>query len=589
MKSRANHQTLGLLLAQAQQHQLLEPYACVIIDEAHERGANTDILMGILKVVTKKRKDLKVVIMSATLDIERFEAYFPLAPTLKCDGRSFPVDMNYLSREPETPAQLLSMAAKKVIDIHLFGRRGDILVFVSGAGEMQDVMRRIDEMLKDYDEGDLAPLEVHELTAKHSPDDQERASKGRPPLSKNSKPGRKVIVATNVAETSITFDGLVFVVDTGRAKSKVYNPRNQSTMFKEHSISKAQAAQRAGRVGRREPGTCYRLYTERTFLTMFEENSTPALLQGSVTAVTLKLLNMNQDPLSFDFMQAPAPESVMRALEELSYLGCLQSAAKLSPHGTQVARYAMEPALAKMLIESSFPAHGCSAEIVSIIAMLEVLEKQFKYWITPRAEEEYAAVARGKRDFSHWSGMHLQMLMIYYAWRVACEDGQSREFCTHYGLQYRFLTAVDTSRAQMRLYMEKNGAQLLSLDENDPDYTNKIRRALCIGHFMHAAKQTSMGYKSLRHGLSVQFDEKKLGGLKSDKEWVIYNEVQLRDDGFELDIVTSVKVDWLIEACPDYFDMETFPPGEVKDDLTKAIRSMTKVSKKAIAGRSPPT
>merc|ERR1719446_1841468 len=183
--------------------------------------------------------------------------------------------------------------------------------------------------------------------------------------------GRKVVVATNIAETSITIDGIVYVVDPGFAKQKVYNPRIRVESLLVSPVSKASAAQRAGRAGRTQPGKCFRLYTERAFRAELTDQTYPEILRSNLGSVVLTLKKLGIDDLvHFDFLDPPAPETLMRALEMLNFLGCLNDDGDLTDIGDQAAEFPLDPQLAKMLIKS--PEHKCSNEILSIAAMLSV-------------------------------------------------------------------------------------------------------------------------------------------------------------------------------------------------------------------------
>lgn len=317
------YMTDGMLLREAMNDHNLDRYSCIILDEAHERTLATDILMGLLKEVAIRRPDLKIVIMSATLDAQKFQRYFNDAPLLAVPGRTHPVEIFYTAA-PER--DYVEAALRTVLQIHATEAEGDVLLFLTGEEEIEDVCRKIrleaDELQR---EDDCGPLVVYALYGTLPPAQQQRIfDPAPPPIKKGGKPGRKVIVSTNIAETSLTIDGIVYVVDPGFSKQKVYNPRIRVESLLVSPISKASAQQRAGRAGRTRPGKCFRLYTEQAFKKELIEQTYPEILRSNLANTVLELKKLGIDDLvHFDFMDPPAPETMMRALEELNYLACL--------------------------------------------------------------------------------------------------------------------------------------------------------------------------------------------------------------------------------------------------------------------------
>ncbi|XP_073048954.1 probable pre-mRNA-splicing factor ATP-dependent RNA helicase DEAH2 isoform X4 [Primulina eburnea] len=358
--------TDGMLLREAMTDPLLERYKVIILDEAHERTLATDVLFGLLKEVLKNRPDLKLVVMSATLEAEKFQGYFHGAPLMKVPGRLHPVEIFY-TQDPER--DYLEAAIKTVIQIHTFEGPGDILVFLTGEEEIEDACRKMTKEIANI--GDhVGPVKIVPLYSTLPPAMQQKIFESAPPpVVEGGPPGRKIVVSTNIAETSLTIDGIVYVIDPGFAKQKVYNPRIRVESLLVSPISKASAHQRSGRAGRTQPGKCFRLYTEKSFNNDLVAQTYPEILRSNLanTVLTLKKLGID-DLVHFDFMDPPAPETLMRALEVLNYLGALDDDGNLTKLGEIMSELPLDPQMAKMLVVS--PEFNCSNEILSVSAML---------------------------------------------------------------------------------------------------------------------------------------------------------------------------------------------------------------------------
>ncbi|GAA5896499.1 hypothetical protein JCM8208_004215 [Rhodotorula glutinis] len=560
------YMTDGMLLREAMNDHMLSRYSCVILDEAHERTLATDILMGLLKDVARRRPDLKIVVMSATLDAAKFQNYFFGAPLLKVPGRTFAVEIFYT---PEPEPDYLEAAIRTVLMIHQAEPEGDILVFLTGEEEIEDACRKI--MVEADQLGhQFGPLKAVPLYSSLPPQQQQRIfDKAPAPRTPDGPPGRKVVISTNIAETSLTIDGIVYVVDPGFSKQKIYNPRIRVESLLVSPISKASANQRAGRAGRTRPGKCFRLYTESDFVKELEEQTYPEILRCNLASVILELKKLGVDDLvHFDYMDPPAPETVMRALELLNYLAAFDDDGNLTPLGDLMSTFPLEPQLAKMLIVS--PEFKCSNEILSIAAMLSVPNP----YLRPNSQRKEADEA--KAQFAHPSGDHLSLLNLYHAYK----GSPDANWCWNNYVSHRAMQQADNVRNQLKRSMEKMDLDLVSTSFDDKSYYINIQRALTAGFFMQVAHREGdkNGYLTIKDLQVVGLHPST--GLDHNPEWVIYNEFVLTTRNF-IRTVTETRPEWLWEFGASYFDyknVNAFPDCEARRIFERIAKGQKYVS-----------
>jgi pre-mRNA-splicing factor ATP-dependent RNA helicase DHX15/PRP43 len=329
-------------------------------------------------------------------------------------GRMFPVEVFY-SEKPESDYFLA--AIKTVMQIHMEEPAGDILIFMTGEEEIENACAEIRHENKKQSGGELL---VVPLYSSLPPQQQNKIFEDAPPTNKKGQPGRKIVIATNIAETSLTIDGVVYVVDPGLSKQKVYNPRLRIESLLVSPISRASAKQRAGRAGRTRPGKCYRLYTKKSFEYDLIENTHPEIMRSNLSSVVLSLKKLGIDDIvHFDYMDPPAPETLMRALEQLNYLGALDDEGDLTDLGRSMSDFPLDPLHAKIILTAS-KQYNCVNEAVSIVAMLNVPN----VFLRPREAKEAADSAKNK--FSHEGGDHLTLLNVFTSFK---QHGENENWC----------------------------------------------------------------------------------------------------------------------------------------------------------------
>jgi len=441
------YMTDGILMNHFFYEKTLSSYSVIMLDEAHERSINTDVLLGLLKCILKTRKDLKVIVTSATLNAQKFSSYFNNAPILQVDGRLHPVTTIYSNYNYDTSSyDYVTAAVEKALEIHKHKPTGDILVFLPGQDEIE---RAYDQLYAKYDaelphsyelqkQGSLVILACYAALSW-----EEQMEIFRPSGPKE----RKVIFATNIAETSLTVNGVVYVVDSGVKKQSEYNPSTGISTLEVVPISKAEAKQRAGRAGRTQPGIVYRLYTQDRYNFSMMETPVPEIQRSPVVDVILQLAVAGiTDIENFDFMDPPSRETMQAAMVRLQDLSALDSRRQLTATGRKMAGFPLDPQLSKVLIASA--ELGCAKEVLTIVAMLSVSNSNF----FARSKKQRLAADSQKATFFQTEGDHFMLLHLYDEW---LKNRKSASWVSSHYIQQRNMEEAREIRKQLQDLMLK--------------------------------------------------------------------------------------------------------------------------------------
>uniref|UniRef100_A0A8V5GT56 Uncharacterized protein n=1 Tax=Melopsittacus undulatus TaxID=13146 RepID=A0A8V5GT56_MELUD len=518
--------TQGLLLRQAQRDPLLRGYHILLADEVHERQLHGDVLLGVLRRLLPHRPDLKLVLMSATINIPLFSAYFGDAPVLRVPGRSFPISVR-MEGEPGKWERLDPMPYLRVMQAidHKYPaeERGDLLVFLSGVAEIGAVLEAAQTYAACTQRWIVLPL--HSTL---SVEEQDKVFDVPPPGV------RKCILSTNIAETSVTIDGVRFVLDSGKVKEMSYDPQDKLQRLQEFWISQASAEQRKGRAGRTGPGVCYRLYAKSDY-EAFPPYPVPEIQRVALDALVLQLKSMGLgDPRTFPFLEPPPSSSLETAIGYLKEQGALDEAEQLTPIGTILAQLPVDVVVGKMLVLGAL--FGLAEPTLTVAAVLSVPSP----FLRPTHPNPDWTTARKPLESPY--GDPLTLLNVFNAWvQVKSErGGSSRKWCRRRGLEEHRLYEAANLRRQFQELLRDH--QLLE-DASEPSSSirHRERREL---HRLWRSHRECEGRKRkllrLQDGLDTSSGEEEDGG--SHRKGIDIQDVkfQLRHDVSELQASSSL-------------------------------------------------
>ncbi len=532
-KTILKYMTDGMLLREFLTEPDLGGYAALMIDEAHERTLHTDILFGLVKDIARFRPELKLLISSATMDAQKFAKYFDDAPIFNIPGRRYPVDIHYT---PQPEANYLAAAVTTIFQIHITQGKGDILVFLTGQEEIEAAEQNLQETARKL--GSKIPeILICPIYANLPSELQSKIFEPTPPNA------RKVVLATNIAETSLTIDGIVYVIDPGFVKENVYNPRTGMESLVVTPCSRASANQRSGRAGRVGPGKCFRLYTKWAFYNELEENTTPEIQRTNLNSVVLLLKSLGiNDLIEFDFMDPPPAETLIRALEQLYALGALNDRGELTKTGRQMAEFPTDPMLAKSVLAAD--KLGCVEEVLSIIAMLGEASALF---YRPKDKKIHADSARARFTVKE-GGDHFTLLNIWNQW---VDSDFSYAWARENFLQQRSLTRARDVRDQLAKLCDRVEVNVSSTTGGASNL-QPTQKALTAGFFPNAARLQRGGdsYRTVKNGMTVYLHPSSTL-FEVNPKWLIFYELVLTSKEYMRSNM-PIQPEWLVEAAPHY-------------------------------------
>ncbi|WP_093329822.1 ATP-dependent RNA helicase HrpA [Thalassotalea agarivorans] len=499
--------TDGILLAEMQTDRLLRQYDTIIIDEAHERSLNIDFILGYIKQILPKRPDLKVIITSATIDPERFSKHFNDAPIVEVSGRTYPVEVRYrpLSSE-ESDVDVIEGIIGAVEELSELGL-GDILIFLNGEREIRDTAHALER--EQFKSTTILPL-----YARLSVEEQNRIFKPHA--------GRNIVLATNVAETSLTVPGIKYVIDPGTARISRYSSRTKVQRLPIEKVSQASANQRAGRCGRVSAGVCIRLYDEDDFNSR-SEFTDPEILRTNLATVILQMLTLGLGEIEkFPFVQPPENRNIsdgVRLLEELDAVKKGGQKVSLTKDGQTLAKFPIDPRLAKMMLTAI--KLGCSEQVAIVVSALSIQDpRERPHEKRTNADQHHA---RFKDETSDFLSL-IKLWMYIQEQQKALSNNQFRKLCQKEFLSYLRIREWQDIFSQLRLTLREVKASLDSVDVEQQSGADLVHQSILSGLLSHLGQlDDKREYKGARNSKFVIFPGSSLA--KKSPKWLMAAEL----------------------------------------------------------------
>lgn len=544
--------TDGILLREMQADPELLDYEVVVVDEAHERSMNIDFILGLLKKLIARVSDLKVVVTSATIDADKFSRFFSGAPIVNVSGRMYPVEVHYSPKNFLDPVQAV---VDYIQMIHQGDRQGDILAFLAGVDQIKEACKQVEEL-------NLPNLVVLPLYGEMSAEEQDKALA--------SYTGqRKVVIATNIAETSGTFDDLVFLIDSGLIKQTEYNSATGIGILEVVEHSQAGCKQRLGRVGRTRPGVCYRLYTEENF------NKRPKFTKPEIqrtdlagVVLTMKAIGI-KDVESFEFIDQPDPETFRKAHQTLRALGALDEADELTDIGWKMAELPLDPKIGRMIIAAE--SLGCIDDVIVVASGLSAPKSIFNRPKDKEADADYAHY-----EFRDIASDFLTLLKVWCAYEASNFD---REWCSKNFLNWRTLEEMRDIQRQLRHILWQRGIKIERADAVNKDAISKAVASGLVENLLQYVGGHS--YKRASDGASPIFIHPSSAAFRGWQEWAVcvsIIETQKQDSYLTRTYarqVGRIEPEWLPEIAPQLCSVKRGEPkySHFNDEVKRSVET----------------
>jgi len=533
--------TDGILLAEIQQDRFLNRYEAIIVDEAHERSLNIDFLLGFLKQLLARRKDLKLIITSATIDVEKFSRHFADAPIVEVAGRTFPVEVRYepiaVERDAITSdvqADAIVSSVRDILGEHKQGHGGDILVFLSGEREIRETAQLLRKQR-------LPRLEILPLYARLRHSEQTRIFQ---PHS-----GVRVVLATNVAETSLTVPGINYVIDTGLARISRYSMQSKVQRLPIEPVSQASANQRKGRCGRLANGICIRLYSETDFQSR-PEFTDPEIRRTNLGSVILRMKHLRLgEPASFPFIEPPESRAISEGIKLLTELDALDSSQNLTAAGRQMAALPVDPRLARMLITAA--AEHCLSELLVIVSALSIQDpREIGADNRQQAAEKLGQFDHPESDFL----ILVNLWQDYEKRRQQLNQNQLRKYCKTHFLSYMRMREWREVHRQLLL-----SAQSLGLRINKaPGSYEQVHRSIISGSLNQiACRQEGKVYLGNRNRKFTLFPGSILS--RQSARWIVTGELIETTQTFAT-MAARIQPEWVEQMALHLVKREHYQP-----------------------------